>query len=215
MADWLLVTTSTPGGSSTLRVWSWRRLRALGAHYLQQSVCVLPATPQTRRAVTRVLARLHDEGGGGQLLTIALSDDAQETAIIEAFQRERTDEYGEVVARTQDFHAELAHERQRSRLTYTELEESDADLARHKRWLQAIRARDYFNAPGAAEAIAAVEACERALTLFEEEALHSELSHASGQTVEQQPTQLRVVENRNPAIARRSSRRLNTTKRAR
>lgn len=198
MADWLLVTTSTPGGSSTLRVWSWRRMRALGAHYLQQSVCVLPATPETQRAVTRVLARLHGEGGGGQLLAIALSDQAQEAAIIDAFQRERTDEYSEVVARTEEFHAELAHERERNRLTYTELEESDADLARHKRWLKAIRARDYFNAPGGAEAIAAVEACENALFLFEEAALHSELAQATGQPAAQQPPQLRAVADRIP-----------------
>lgn len=198
MVDWLLVTTSTPGGSSTLRVWSWRRMRALGAHYLQQSVCVLPATPETRRAVTRVLARLHAEGGGGQLLAITLTDEAQEAAIIDSFQRERADEYREVVARTKEFHAELARERERSRLTYTELEESDADLARHKRWLKAIRARDYFNAPGAAEAITAVDACEQALTLFEEEALQSELARASGQTADQEPPQLRVVTEQTP-----------------
>ena len=41
--DWLLITVSTPGGgSSTLRVYAWRNLRSLGAHYLQQSVCLLP-----------------------------------------------------------------------------------------------------------------------------------------------------------------------------
>ena len=40
--DWLLITVSTPrGGSSTLRVYAWRKLRSLGAHYLQQSVCLL------------------------------------------------------------------------------------------------------------------------------------------------------------------------------
>ena len=54
------------------------------------------------------------------------------------------------------------------------------DLARHKRWLQAIRARDYFDAPGGAEAAGAVEACEQALADFETEALQSELAHAAG-----------------------------------
>jgi len=30
--DWLLITVSTPGGgSSTLRVYAWRKLRSLGA----------------------------------------------------------------------------------------------------------------------------------------------------------------------------------------
>ncbi len=174
--DWLLITVSTPGGgSSTLRVFAWRKLRSLGAHYLQQSVCLLPATPQTQRAANRLVSRLRSEGGSGELLRINISDPKQEAAIIQAFQRERTDEYGEVVERTKQFHDEIAHERRRGRATYTELEESDADLARHKKWLAAIRARDYFSAPGSEDAEAAVVGCEAALAEFEAEALSAEL----------------------------------------
>jgi hypothetical protein len=178
--SWLLVTTSTPGPSSTLRVWSWRRLRGLGAHYLQQSVCVLPATKDTERAVGRVLARLRSEGGHAGVLNISIDDAQQEKALVDAFQAERTDEYGEVVERTKEFHTELAMERRRGRATYTELEESDADLGRHERWLAAIRARDYFGAPGAQEAAAAVEACRAALAEFEAEALESETGELEG-----------------------------------
>lgn len=174
--DWLLVTVSTPsGGPSTLRVYAWRKLRSLGAHYLQQSVCVLPATPRTLRAVNRLLSRLRAEDGQGELLRIQLTDAKQETSLIEAFQRERNDEYREVVERTHQFHQELEHERQRGRASYTELEESDADLARHQKWLAAIRARDYFNASGADQAALAVAACEQALAEFEAEALSAEL----------------------------------------
>src|SRR3954454_5529790 len=98
--DWLLITVSTPrGGSSTLRVYAWRKLRSLGAHYLQQSVCLLPATPKTHRAVTRVVARLRAAGGQGEILHITLADAKQEAAIVDAFQRERADEYHEVVER--------------------------------------------------------------------------------------------------------------------
>ena len=46
--NWLLITVSTPSrGTSTLRVYAWRNLRRLGADHLQQSVCLLPATPKT------------------------------------------------------------------------------------------------------------------------------------------------------------------------
>src|SRR3954447_15709860 len=184
--DWLLITVSTPrGGSSTLRVYAWRKLRSLGAHYLQQSVCLLPATPKTTRAVTRLVTRLRAEGGHGEMLRIGLSDPGQEAAIVDAFQRERTDEYREVVERTREFHDELQHERRRGRATYTELEESDADLARHQKWLPPTPARDYFHAPsragdsfgarGAGEAAAAVASCEEALARFESEALSAEL----------------------------------------
>jgi hypothetical protein len=189
--DWLLITVSAPGGTtSTLRVYAWRKLRSLGAHYLQQSVCLLPATAKTSRAVTRLVARLRAEGGQGEMLRIKLTDRTQEGAIIDAFQRERADEYHEVVERTKQFHEELALERRRRRATYTELEESDADLARHQKWLAAIKARDYFGAPGAAEAEAAVAACEQALAEFESEALAAELD-----TSDEAPTpRLRAVD---------------------
>ena len=166
--DWLLVTVSTPpGGTSTLRVYSWRNLRSLGAHYLQQSVCLLPATPKTTRTAARVVTPLRAEGGHGEMLRIHLTDSKQEAAVIDAMQRERTDEYREVVESTRQFHEEL------------ELEESDADLARYQKWLAAIRARDYFDAPGGQEAAAAVASCEEALAQFESEALSAELDEST------------------------------------
>jgi hypothetical protein len=178
--DWLLITVSTPpGGSSTLRVYAWRKLRSLGAHYLQQSVCLLLATPKTTRTAARLVTRLRAEGGHGEMLRIRLTDSKQEAAVIDAIQRERTDEYREVVERTRQFHEELQLERRRGRATYTELEESDADLARHQKWLAAIRARDYFEAPGGPEAAAAVASCEEALARFESEALSAELDEST------------------------------------
>jgi hypothetical protein len=181
--DWLLIAITTPpGGNSTLRVYAWRNLRSLGAYYLQQSVCLLPATPKTTRAAARVVSRMRAEGGHGEMLRIQLTDAKQEAAIIDAMQRERSDEYHELVESTRQFHEELQLERRRGRTMYTELEESDADLARYQKWLAAIRARDYFDAPGGHEAAAAVGSCEEALAQFEAEALSAELDEsASGE----------------------------------
>jgi hypothetical protein len=189
--DWLLITVSPPGGgSSTLRVYAWRNLRSVGAHYLQQSVCLLPATPATMRAAAKVVTRLRAEGGSGQVLRIQLEDSKQEAKVIDAMQAERTDEYHELVESTRQFHEELAGERRRGRATYTELEESDADLARYQRWLAAIRARDYFDAPGGNEATSAVASCEAALARFESEALSAELDEPASDT----EPRLRAVE---------------------
>jgi hypothetical protein len=183
MRRWLLITVSTPGSSSsTLRVYAWRNLRSAGAHYLQQSVCLLPATPATTRTATKVVTRLRANGGHGEMLEIQLVDSRQETKIIDAMQAERTDEYHELVESTRQFHDELEGERRRGRATYTELEESDADLARYKKWLAAIRGRDYFDARGSDEATAAVASCEAALARFESEALSAELDEPASAT---------------------------------
>jgi hypothetical protein len=191
MRDWLLITVSTPGsGSSTLRVYAWRNLRGAGAHYLQQSVCLLPATPATARAATKVVRRLRAEGGQGEMLRIQLVDPRQEAKVIDAMQAERTDEYHELIERTRQFHEELELERRRGRATYTELEESDADLARYKKWLAAVRTRDYFDAPGGEEAASAVASCELALARFESEALSAELDEPASAA----PPRLRAVD---------------------
>lgn len=163
-------------------MYAWRNLRGAGAHYLQQSVCLLPATPATTRTATKVVTRLRAEGGSGEVLRIQLVTAKQEAKVIEAMQAERTDEYHELVESTRQFHEELAGERRRGRATYTEFEESDADLGRYQRWLAAIRARDYFAAPGGEDATAAVASCEAALARFETEALSAELDDSDVET---------------------------------
>ena len=174
--DWLLITVSTPPRStSTLRVYAWRNLRGLGAYYLQQSVSLVPATPKTTRAATRLVTRLRAEGGHGEMLRVRLTDSKQAAAVIDAIQRERTDEYREVVESARQFRRELQLERRRRRTTYAELEERDADLAHYQKRLATIRARDYFDAPGGQEAAAAVASCEEALARFQSEELSAEL----------------------------------------
>jgi len=61
--DWLLISASTAGGAATLRVQVWRKLRSLGALYLQQSVCLLPARPAVVREVRRLADRIRRQGG--------------------------------------------------------------------------------------------------------------------------------------------------------
>ena len=90
-----------------------------------------------------------------EMLKIALTDPAEEHAIIEDFRRERAVEYADLLERIPEFLAELDRERARGRTTYAEVEESEADLHRFQSWLAKIAARDYFDAPGAAPAVPA------------------------------------------------------------
>jgi len=177
---WLLVTVSTAGAPASLRVQVWRKLRSLGALYLRQSVCLLPDRPTVARAVWRLLDRVRHDGGEARLLHLALPDPGEQAAIVEEFRRERAVEYAEVLERAPAFLAELAQERARGRTTYAEVEESEADLERFRSWLSKIAARDYFDAPNAAEARAMVERCAAELAAFEEAALAAEAPDPAG-----------------------------------
>lgn len=171
----------------------WRKLRSLGALYLQQSVCLLPERPDTTRAVNRLLDRVHHEGGDGRCVRIVIADAAEERSIIEGFRAERTDEYHEVCSRTPAFLEEIVSERAKGRTTYAEVEESEADLDRLRTWLRRIQARDYFDAPGGTDAVAAVEACAEALASFEAEALASD-SAAGAPVTPKSTRRLRAVD---------------------
>jgi hypothetical protein len=173
---WLLVTVTTAESPSTLRIHAWRSLRALGAHYLQRSVCLLPLRPVTTEALGRLTSRVERQGGHARVFDIGRLDEVSERATVTAFSAERTDEYAEVVSHARAFLAEIAMERDRGRTTYPELEASDADLKRLQQWLASIRRRDWFDAPAYADALAAVEGWGRARAEHEAEAFAAELS---------------------------------------
>jgi hypothetical protein len=67
--------------------------------------------------------------------------------VVDELNTARDAEYAEVLERLAVLRQELADERARSgRLTYAEVEESEADLDRFRVWLAKIAARDYFRA---------------------------------------------------------------------
>jgi hypothetical protein len=167
---WLLVTVSTAGAAGSLRVAIWRKLRSLGALYVHQSVCLLPARREVRKEVRRLVERVRSQGGSARMLTIRFDDPAEEGEVIAELSSARDDEYGEVLERVPSFLAELQMERGRGHAIYEEVEESEADLERFRAWLAKIDRRDYFGAPRRAEAHTAVEECARALEAFEAEA---------------------------------------------
>jgi hypothetical protein len=173
---WLVVSASTAGAAASLRVQVWRKLRSLGALYLQQSVCLLPATADVARDVRRLASRVRQGGGTARVLPMAFTDPAAEQAVITELNAARDAEYAEVLERLPELHRELAHEQARGRATYAEVEESEADLHRFQAWLAKIEARDYFHAAGGDAARDAVAGAAVALAAFEKAALDAEIS---------------------------------------
>lgn len=171
---WLLITVSLSSGQASLRVHVWRKLRSLGAVYLQSSVCLLPERVEVSREVRRLLDRVSQEGGAGQSLQIVLRDLQELQWLHEQFNAARDIEYGEVLERLPALSAELAGERAKGRTTYAEVEESEADLDRFRGWMAKIERRDYFAAPLGEQARVAVNAAAEELASFEAEALRAE-----------------------------------------
>jgi hypothetical protein len=190
---WLLISVSTAGAAATLRVQVWRKLRSLGALYVQQSVCLLPARPAVVREVRRLADRIRRQGGTARVLSMNFADPAEEHGVVAELNTARDAEYGEVLGRLPELRRELADERARGNATYAEVEESEADLERFRAWLAKIAARDYFAAPRGIEARDAVEEAAADLAAFEDAALHTEAPEPA-RAVE--PPRLKVADQR-------------------
>ena len=190
-SSWIVISASTAGAAGTLRVQVWRKLRSLGALYLQQSVCLLPARADVVRQVRRLTDRIHHQGGTVRVLTMRFADPIEERSVVVEFNAARDAEYAEVLERIPALRQELAQERARGRATYAEVEESEADLERFRSWLARIAARDYFAAPGGQAARDAVDEAAADLVDFEQAALNAEASEARPTAT---PRRLRAVD---------------------
>ena len=143
---WLLLVYRVPSEPSRLRSAVWRRLKSLGAIYLQNSAAALPAGSSAERALRKLRREILDMEGTAVLLSCAVL--AGESEVRAAFEAARNDEYGEVVDRCEDFLAQVKKEHVASHFTFAELEENEVDLEKLRNWFARIRQRDAFGASG-------------------------------------------------------------------
>ena len=149
---WLLLIYRIQAGSSSRRTYVWRQLRQLGAVYLQQAVAVLPDRPELRSGLDQLGARIRVGGGEVSLLETASPSAAWEAELIDRFNVARNAEYDEVIESVERFEDEIRRETRKKRFMFAELEESETDWKKLRRWFARLAERDFFAASGRAEA---------------------------------------------------------------
>jgi hypothetical protein len=177
---WLLFYYTVPASPSTHRAYAWRKLKALGALYLQNSTCLLPSAAGLARGLAELREEIAARGGEASLLEMELVDGSEAAAMVERFRAQSRDEFGEFLERCSDFHAELRKERGKRHLTFGELEENEAEIAKLRAWLPKIQARDFFHEPQGDSALAALARCERDFAVFERQVEGAELKRSGG-----------------------------------
>jgi hypothetical protein len=125
---WLLLTYKGPPEPATKRIALWRRLKGMGAIYLQNGVCLLRKTDDHVRRLKMLENDVAAMGGESVILETVALDRAQEDKVVSRFKADRDEQYREFLGRCADFEAEIAKEIAISKFTYAELEEEDTDL---------------------------------------------------------------------------------------
>jgi len=142
----------------------WRRLKSLGAIYLQNSAAALPAGLGAERALRKLRSEILDMGGTAVLLSCSVLAGAKD--VHAAFQAARDDEYEEIVDRCEDFLQQVKKEYTANHFTYAELEENEVDLVKLRNWFAKVRERDVFDAEGRQAAEKAIDECEQSLEAY-------------------------------------------------
>jgi hypothetical protein len=161
---WLLLVYRIPSEPTRLRAAVWRRLKSLGAVYLQNSAAALPASDSAERALRRLRREILEMDGSAMLLTCSAVVDGKD--IVALFQTARDSEYEEILDKCRDFHAGLEKEYVANHFTYGELEENEVELVKLRNWFAKVRARDVYAAPQRDAALRALDACETALETY-------------------------------------------------
>ena len=171
---WLLLVYRIQSGSSSRRTYVWRRLRQLGAIYLQQAVAILPDRPGLRTELEQLGQRIRAGGGEASLLQTASPDPAWEAEIVGRFNAARDAEYDEVIESVERFEDEIRRETRKKRFRFAELEESEADQKKLGQWFARLLERDFFGASGRAAAEEALVRGHQLLKVFTAEVYRTE-----------------------------------------
>lgn len=190
---WAILIYKIPSEPSRLRTAVWRELKRLGALYLQQAVCILPARADLQEELRKLKARIQSFGGEAILLEEVSLSPADEAAIQEDFRRLRDKEYEELIEQNQAFNREIAREIERMNFSSEEVEEEEEEYQKLVLWLQKIQARDWFSASLREEAEKALAKSRQLLEDFTQrvlEAVGEEDKKAGSQSFPGHPARL-------------------------
>jgi len=172
--NWLLLTYKVPPEPAKKRISLWRKLKGMGAVYLQNGVCLLPKTDDHTRRLKMLENEIAEMDGEAVILETVALDKAQENKVVARFKADRDEEYEEFLDKCKDFEAEIAKETAAKHFTYAELEENDVDLKKLRSWLEKIRKLDFYGANLAEEAKNRLADCESLLDAYAQRVFESQ-----------------------------------------
>ncbi len=133
-ATWVLLAYRLPREPSTPRIAVWRKLRRLGAAQVLDGLVALPLDSRNREQFEWLADEIVEAGGEASIWIAALSSRRQERDLATRMSEAIAAEYRSLIEDAERVRGTAAGARRRS-------------LARLRRELRRIRARDYFPPP--------------------------------------------------------------------
>jgi hypothetical protein len=151
---WLILTYRLPREPSGPRVAAWRKLKALGALYLQDGAVTLPEDAVTREQLEWLQVHIREAQGEATLWQAQPTAAGESEALVAAFQSSREEAYKELIA---------GAERIRRKAALGGSNALPEELSKLEREFRLERRRDYFRSPLRKEAAEALKAARWAV----------------------------------------------------
>jgi hypothetical protein len=151
---WLILVYQLPREPSRHRVAVWRKLKTLGAIYLQDGVAALPEDAVTREQLEWLQLRVREAGGEATLWEAKPATLAEEKALVEDFRSSREETYANIISEA---------ERVRRKAEMGGGKTLGEELGKLERELRTERRRDYFRSPLRKEAASALKAARETI----------------------------------------------------
>jgi hypothetical protein len=149
----VLLVYRLPREPSRHRVAVWRKLKDLGALYIQDGVVALPEDATTREQLEWLQLRVREAGGEATLWEARPGTVAEEAELVGTFRSSREEAYRAIIAEA---------ERLRRKAEMGGVDPSE-QLGKLEREFRAERRRDYFRSPLRGEAAASLKAVREAV----------------------------------------------------
>lgn len=104
---WLILIYRLGAHQSTQRVHLWRRIKRIGALYLQDGVCLLPLQERTREQLEWLAAEVGELGGVSYLAEAGFLASGQQERAVDLFRRQSHEAYAQVGERLEQARAAL------------------------------------------------------------------------------------------------------------
>jgi hypothetical protein len=143
-ARWVLLMPNLPSSPSYVRVKVWRRLQAVGAVAIKNSVYVLPNRDECIEVFQWVAREIGELGGQASLCESRFFDEATDGEIERKFVEERNADYAALA----DDARSVGKALRGKRLTADKLASLDSQINKLKRRFDEIAAIDFGHAPG-------------------------------------------------------------------
>lgn len=158
--EFLAISYHLPANPSRYRVATWKKLKVLGAVYLQPGVAVLPINEENKQAFEALGKDVRSWSGNASVLVVSFSDPQDESAMLHAFSAARTEEYQVIASDSGRLMAQLRWEKENGSFDEARYQ---LELKRLARRLDEAIQHDFFSAEGREEAEAALKALQAEL----------------------------------------------------